>query len=49
MLQAYADWFGAESAETAMLHLLGLFYRPVPMAALGALVTKKVISAVSRP
>ena len=49
MLQAYADWFGAESAETAMLHLLGLFYRPVPMAALQALVTKKVISGLTEP
>ena len=49
MLQAYADWFGAESAETAMLHLLGLFDRPVPMAALQALVAEPVIAGLTEP
>jgi len=47
MLQAYADWFGAKSAETAMLHLLGLFDRPVPMAALQALVAEPVIAGLT--
>lgn len=49
MLRAYADWFGAKSAETAMLHLLGLFDRPVPMAALRALVAEPVIAGLTEP
>ena len=47
MLQAYADWFGAESAETATLHLLGLFDRPAPKAALEKLVAEPVITGLS--
>ncbi len=47
MLKAYADWFGANSSETAMLHLLGLFDRPVPMAALNALVAEPVIAGLT--
>ena len=47
MLQAYADWFGAKSPQTAMLHLLGLFDRPVPMAALRALVAEPVVAGLT--
>lgn len=49
MLQAYADRFGTKSAETAMLHLLGLFDRPVPLAALHALVAAPVIAGLTDP
>ena len=49
MLQAYADWFRPESAETAMLNLLGLFDRPAPMAALQALVGEEVIAGLTEP
>jgi len=49
MLRAYAEWFGAGSAETAMLHLLGLFDRPVPMTALEALVAEPVIAGLTDP
>jgi hypothetical protein len=48
-LRAYADWFGAESAETAMLHLLGLLDRPVPMATLRALVAEPLIAGPTEP
>ena len=47
MLQAYADWFKTDSAETAMLNLLGLFDRPVPKAALEKLVAEPVIAGLT--
>ena len=47
MLQAYADWFGAKSTETAMLNLLGLFDRPATLAALTMLVAEPVIEGLS--
>ena len=49
MLQAYADWFEPERAETAMLHLLGLFDRPVPLDALQALVAEPAIAGFTEP
>ena len=47
VLRAYEDWFGEAAAETAMLNLLGLFDRPVPMAALRALVEEPVIAGLT--
>ncbi len=49
MLQAYAEWFGLEGAETATLHLLGLFDRPAPMAALQAVVAEPAIVGLTEP
>ena len=49
MLQAYADRFGAKSAETSTLHLLGLFDRPAPLAALEKLVAGPVIPGLTEP
>lgn len=47
MLRAYGDRFGVESADTAMLHLLGLFDRPAPLAALRKLVAEPVIAGLT--
>ncbi|MEM9139167.1 MAG: toll/interleukin-1 receptor domain-containing protein [Pseudomonadota bacterium] len=43
MLQAYADRFGPDSAEAAMLHILGLFDRPAPKAGVEAVLGGEAI------
>jgi hypothetical protein len=49
MLQVYADWFKEENVETAMLYLLGLFDRPVLLAALHSLVAEPAIAGLTDP
>ena len=49
MLQAYADHFGADSALTALLHLLGLFDRPVPRDALIKVLEDPAIPDLTEP